>query len=98
MDGYFSEGRLPSGFLAGCLNLWWIKGVGRIMAADNSDLSRRARFFIFPPLVLSRLGSFLIVRLSTEADKRGRSISLVTLARVASLGCLLWLLLTMYPR
>ncbi len=73
------------GFLRAALTFMRIKGLGRIMSADNSDVSRRTGFFIFPPVTLSRLGSFLVASASTEAAKRGRSISLVTLARVASL-------------
>lgn len=63
--------------------------MGRIVATKDSELLRRTRFLIFPPDALSSLGSFFVVRLSTEADKRGRPISLVTLARVASLRRLL---------
>jgi hypothetical protein len=73
-----------AGFLRAALTLRRIKGVGRIMSVDNSDVSRSTRFFLFLPVTLSRLESFLVVPASTEADKRGRSISLVTLARAAS--------------
>src|ERR1700693_6245143 len=82
-------------FLRAALTFKRIKGVGRIMSTDNSDVSRRTRFFIFPPLTWSRLGSFLVAPASTEADQRGGAISLATLASVASLRRRLSCLLTM---